>query len=78
MFPIGLKHPKENIRWICGKDEDGKFVSTFYYMIEGDNGTNGQVLKDKKEALFYYNELMKEGWSKIKMPTITIDCPKKT
>lgn len=69
--------------WNCGYDPQGKVTSVFCYK---DNGKTERVVKvfddlpDRdayKQALYFRNELMENGWRKLEPPKIEFTVPDK-
>jgi len=77
-LPYGYFHPETEgkLTWVCGNDANGKITSVFCM----DNGPNNkdkkcQYLEDLEKAKFIRDELIKDGWQKIKGPKVTFTLP---
>jgi hypothetical protein len=76
-LPFGYFCPQleGKLIWMCGEDEDGKITSVFNHKDDDDPGRLITYVKDFKEACFARDELIKSGWQKMKLPTITFTYP---
>lgn len=77
-LPFGYYHPESDgkLTWICGIGPKGDIVSVFAF--DHGNRTEKQVklLKDLKEARFFRDELVNNGWRKLVPPKINFTTTK--
>lgn len=78
-LPFVYFHPPSEgkVTWHCGYDQDNKLTTVFCYKGVGEKDRKIGYLKDIDEALFFRDELVKEGWEKMKPPQITTSVQKK-
>lgn len=74
-LPFAYFHPQTEGRltWKCGYDAEGKITSIFHY--EGQGRPRCQYLDSKEKAEMYRDELIKNGWQKLKPPKVTFTYP---
>lgn len=76
-LPFGYLNPETEgkLTWICNEDAQGRITSVFIY--DTGSGTDKKVayLKDIKEAIDFRDELIRNGWTKLKAPEIQITYP---
>jgi len=76
-LPFGYFHPQTEgkLTWICNYDAQGQITSVFSF--QGDLGEDRkcQYLESKEKAEFIRDELVKNGWQKVKPPKVTFTYP---
>lgn len=64
-----------NLTWVCGKDQEGRITSVFSM----DKGTHKdkecEYLPNIEKARWVREELIKDGWQKLKPPEVTFTFP---
>ncbi len=63
------------VTWICGPDAEGHITSIFCFKEGFDGDKRCQYIKTIEEARYIRDELVKDGWQKLKAPTITFSYP---
>jgi len=73
-LPFGYFHPQTEgkLVWICNYDAEGKITSIFSYQ---DQGKQCKYLESKEEAEYIRDELVKNGWKKLKPPKVELTYP---
>lgn len=72
ILPFGYHNPKTDgkLIWMCNEDAEGKLTSVFSF----DKGTNREnvckYINDIEEAKMIRDELIKDGWMKVKAPEV--------
>lgn len=72
-LPFGYYNPttEGKLIWMCGEDAEKRITSVFVFDFGDHKEKKCSYLKDLKEALFFRDELVKEGWLKLKPPKVT-------
>lgn len=65
------------LTWICGEDDEEKITSVFSYREENDSKPEKQCnyLPDIETARKVREELIKDGWQKLKPPEVLFTFP---
>lgn len=76
-LPFGYMNPETEgkLTWICAEDAQGNITSVFCF--DTGNGIEKKVahLSNLDEAIYMKDELISNGWSKLKAPEIRITYP---
>lgn len=76
-LPFAYYNPQleGKLTWVCGEDMDDKITSVFCFDYGTHKDKKPSYLKDLEQAKYLRDELVKEGWKKIKNPEITFSMP---
>ena len=76
-LPFGYMNPETEgkLTWICNKDAQGTVTSVFAFDTGSGVEKKVSYLKDIDEAIQFRDELIRNGWTKIKPPKIEITYP---
>lgn len=77
ILPFGYFCPESDgkVVWICGEDAAGKITSVFSSNYEGRKDRQVKYLDTIEDARFMRDELVKNGWQKLKVPEVKLTVP---
>jgi hypothetical protein len=76
-LPFGYYNPATGgkLVWICNYDQERKITSVFVFDNNGTKERKISYLADEKEAKYFRDELVKEGWRVLEQPKIEFHYP---
>lgn len=76
-LPYGLFDPKyeDKLTWICGNDAQGNITQIFCMDMGAEKDKKCFYVENIEQAKAIRDELMKNGWQKLKAPEITFKIP---
>jgi hypothetical protein len=77
VLPYAYFHPEHEgkLTWICGDDAQGKITSVFCMDLGTEKDKKCQYVENIEQAKFIRDELIRNGWQKIKPPEISVKMP---
>lgn len=73
VLPFGYFNPRTDgkLIWICGQDPEGQIVSVFCYDFGTYKEKKCDLIPSIEKAMEIREELIKDGWQKLKPPEVT-------